>query len=80
MNALDDLYQTLKTLLATIEAGKGQTEDGTTLVELLARLETQGKRLEGQAPPLLMHYLERRSYTKALDFLEGRDEADAAGE
>ena len=26
---------------------------------------------------MLRHYLEKRSYTKALDFLEGRDEAAA---
>ena len=26
---------------------------------------------------MLRHYIERRSYTKALDFLEGRDESGA---
>ena len=30
-------------------------------------------------PKMLRHYLVRRSYAKALDFLEGRDEAEEPG-
>jgi len=30
------------------------------------------------APPMLRHYLERRSYQKALDFIDGQDESKKA--
>ena len=36
-----------------------------------------GHCLGADTPPMLRHYLEKRSYAKALDFLEGRDGAAA---
>ena len=33
--------------------------------------------LGDDTPPMLRHYIEKRSYAKAIDFLEGRDEASA---
>jgi hypothetical protein len=40
-------------------------------------VDQRGQAVLEQAPPMLRHYIERRSYTKALDFLEGRDESGA---
>jgi hypothetical protein len=74
MSLLDQLHTDLQGLLAAIAAGPAAGQDGPTLVERLAQVDDLAQKLEGQAPPMLMHYLEKRSYTKAVDFLEGRDE------
>jgi len=44
----------------------------------LARVTELQQQLGTDAPPMLRHYLERRSYQKALDFLNsGHSETDA---
>lgn len=63
------LHRTLKSLLAAIRSG-----DGEALRRDLAAVDRQREALDEQAPPMLRHYLERRSYEKALAFLEGGDE------
>lgn len=57
------LKQALSTMFARIEAG----EDITTQ---LLRIDTLAQEIAPTAPAMLKHYLERRSYTKALAFLE----------
>ena len=43
----------------------------------LARVTELQQQLGADAPPMLRHYLERRSYQKALDFLNsGRSERE----
>ncbi len=43
----------------------------------LARVTELQQQLGADAPPMLRHYLERRSYQKALDFLNaGRPETE----
>lgn len=42
------------------------------LQEAAARLDAEIARLPAGTDPLLRHYLERQSYTKALDWLESR--------
>lgn len=67
------LHSTLKALMEAISAG-----DGDALRTHLADLDRHRDGLGAETPPMLQHYLEKRSYAKAIDFLEGRDEADAA--
>lgn len=60
---LADLRQTLETLLQRIEIGEDITEP-------LERVDALSQALAStQTPKMLLHYLERKSYTKALAFL-----------
>ena len=68
------LHRTLKSLMAAIRSG-----DGEALRRDLAEVDRQREALGEEAPPMLRHYLERRSYEKALAFLEGGDESPEAG-
>lgn len=70
--ALDQLHTELQALMAAIDNGEGES-----IATHLRRLDELGQELGKEAPPMLRHYLEKRSYTKALDCLEGRDEAAA---
>ena len=70
--ALEQVHITLQALMAAIDNGEGEL-----IATHLRRLDELGQELGKEAPPMLRHYLEKRSYTKALDFLEGRDEAAA---
>ena len=70
--ALDQLHTELQALMAAIDNGEGES-----IAAHLRQLDELGQKLGKKAPPMLRHYLEKRSYTKALDFLEGRDEAAA---
>ena len=58
-----ELRQALETMLARIETG----ED---ILEQLERINTLSRDLTPAAPKMLQHYLERKSYTKALDLLK----------
>ena len=70
--ALEQVHTALQALMAAIDNGEGES-----IATHLRRLDELGQELGKEAPPMLRHYLEKRSYTKALDFLEGRDEAAA---
>ncbi|MDE2807330.1 MAG: hypothetical protein OXM01_07915 [Gemmatimonadota bacterium] len=70
--ALDQLHTELQALIVAIDNGEGES-----IATHLRQLDELGQELGSEAPPMLRHYLEKRSYTKALDFLEGRDEAAA---
>ena len=67
----DQLQTVLKELMASI-AGEG----GGNVAHLLGELDRIRLEEADSLPPMLQHYLERRSYAKALDFFEGRDESD----
>lgn len=58
-----DLRQALETMMQRIEGG----ED---IMEQLERINALSQELAPTAPKTLLHYLERKSYTKALAFLE----------
>ena len=58
-----ELRQALETMLARIETG----ED---ILEQLERINALSDALTPAAPKMLQHYLERKSYTKALDLLK----------
>ncbi|HIM56994.1 MAG TPA: hypothetical protein EYM39_09850 [Candidatus Latescibacteria bacterium] len=76
MTTYPALHQALTTLVQTIEAGTGHS-DGQKIPEQLQRIDELGQQLAPTAPAMLRHYLEKRSYTKAIDLLEGRDETAA---
>ena len=61
---LADLRQALETMMQRIEIG----ED---IMEQLDRIDALSQELAPTAPKMLLHYLERKSYTKALAFLKG---------
>ena len=44
------------------------------LHEISDRIESLAGALPQPIPPRLAHFLDRRSYDKALDFLEGKDD------
>ena len=58
-----DLRQALETMMQRIEAG----ED---IIEQLKQIDALSQELAPIAPKMLLHYLERKSYTKALGLLE----------
>ncbi len=60
---LADLRQVLETIMQRIATG----ED---IVGQLGQIDTLYRELTlAEAPKMLLHYLERKSYTKALEFL-----------
>ena len=60
---LADLRQILEMMMQRIETG----ED---IMEQLEGIDTLSQELAPTAPKMLVHYLERKSYTKALAFLK----------
>ena len=60
---ISELTQTLETMMQRIETG----ED---IMEQLEGLDVLSQELAPTAPKMLLHYLERKSYTKALAFLK----------
>ena len=78
MTKLDDLHGALSGMLGSIASqGDAQTGENGSLADYLRKIDGLREELGAEAPPMLAHYLEKRSYTKALDFLEGRDETAA---
>ncbi len=59
---ISELTQTLETMMQRIETG----ED---IMEQLEGIDVLSQALAPTAPKMLLHYLERKSYTKALEFL-----------
>ena len=70
---MEERHETLHRLLTQVAAGG----DGENLVELIGRIDRISGELGDGDPAMLKHYLEKRSYGKALAFLEGRDETSA---
>ena len=60
---LSDLKQALETMMQRIETG----ED---ILEQLDQINALSQEVAPTAPKMLMHYLERKSYTKALALLQ----------
>jgi hypothetical protein len=76
-NALADLAQALRERLAVIHDDQGRRNEAKHIARLRAVSEKIDK-LQAALPqpvdPRLAHYLQRRSYDKALEFLEGKDD------
>ena len=63
VDALLELRHALETMFSRIETG----ED---ILEQLEQINVLHQELDATAPKMLQHYLERKSYTKALALLE----------
>jgi hypothetical protein len=72
-NAIVDLGKALRERLAIIEDGQSRRDPSTHLGRLKAvseKIENLAAALPRPVDPRLAHYLERKSYDKALEFLE----------
>ena len=58
-----ELHNTLEDMMNRITSGDDITEQ-------LLQIHQLSTEIEETAPKMLMHYLEKKSYTKALDFLK----------
>jgi hypothetical protein len=57
-------------LKASLESMFEHIATRQNMMDDLQQIEKLQQEISPTAPPMLRHYLERRSYTKALDFLE----------
>jgi len=75
--ALLDLAEALRERLAVIRDEESRRDEATHIERLRAVSEKIDK-LQREIPqpidPRLAHYLERKSYDKALEYLEGMDD------
>lgn len=53
----------------TLEEMMNRITSGDDITDQLLQLHQLSNEIEKTAPKMLMHYLEKKSYTKALDFL-----------
>jgi hypothetical protein len=69
--------QELREVLGTFMRAAAK-KDQAAVAAALARVTELHQQLGPDTPPMLRHYLERRSYQKALDFLNsGHSETEA---
>lgn len=76
-NALVDLTEALRERLAIIRDDQSRRDEERHMARLRAvseRIDKLHAALPQPVDPRLAHYLQRRSYDKALEFLEGRDD------
>ncbi len=75
--ALRDLAEVLRERLAVIRDEESRRDEATH-IERLKAVSEKIEKLQREVPqpidPRLAHYLERKSYDKALEYLEGRDD------
>ena len=74
MTPQEELRRALSGVMELIDAGHRLNEDTPSLSVQLHRIDHLVDTYGPELPSMLRHYLERRSYTKALNFLTGRDE------
>ena len=77
MELLDELHKTLTGMMRCIENGEAEDTEGMDLGGYLKQIGALRSRCGDETPPMLLHYLDKRSYAKAIDLLEGRDETVA---
>jgi hypothetical protein len=76
-NALLSLRDALRERLAIIRDEESRRDEEKHIARLKAvseKIEKLQAALPQPVDPRLAHYLQRRSYDKALEFLEGRDD------
>ena len=76
-NALVDLKEALRERVAIIRDEQSRRDEAkhiTRLREVSEKIDKLQAALPQPIDPHLAHYLKRRSYDKALEFLEGRDD------
>ena len=77
MTSQEELHQVLSKMMKRIAIGPGADEDGSSLADHLKSIDQLKEELGADLPPMLQHYLAKRSYAKALDFIEGWDQTVA---
>ena len=76
-NTFADLREALRERLAVIRDEQSRRDEEKHLARLRAvseKIEKLQAALPQPVDPQLAHYLQRKSYDKALEFLEGRDD------
>jgi hypothetical protein len=76
-NVLVDLRDALRARLAIIQDQESRRDVDTHMARLRAvseKIDQLQAALPKPVDPRLVHYLERKSYDKALEYLEGRDD------
>jgi hypothetical protein len=76
-NAVGDLREALRERLAIIRDDQSRRDEEKHMARLRAvseRIDQLQAALPQPVDPRLAHYLQRKSYDKALEFLEGRDD------
>ena len=63
MNQAQSLVTSLENMISNIESGD-------PIIDQLTEIDRLQREVEATAPPQLTHFLQRRSYTKALEFLK----------
>jgi DNA-binding ferritin-like protein len=66
------LHDAIESMFTSIAENKNDVAEHVLEVDRLSR------EMISEVPPMLRHYLERRSYQKALDFINGEDESEKA--
>jgi hypothetical protein len=72
-NAVSDLAHALRERLAIIQDEESRRDTGAHMARLSAiseKIDKLQRALPRPVDPRLVHYLQRRSYDKALEFLE----------
>ncbi len=70
MTGYTELETSLKKMLELIQNKAASPE----LLAQIERLDQLAEGLGPETPPMLRHYMEKRGYPKALEFLAGLDE------
>ncbi len=70
MNNYTELETALNTMMTLIRDKAGSAE----LLAQIQHLDELSAGLGPETPPMLRHYMEKRGYPKALEFLAGLDE------
>lgn len=76
-NRLLDLAQALRERIAIVHDEQSRRDEVAHMARLRAvseKIEQLQAALPQPVDPRLAHYFQRRSYDKALEFLEGRDD------
>ena len=71
-NEYQKLHDAIESMFTSIAENKNDVAEHVLEVDRLSR------EMISEVPPMLRHYLERRSYQKALDFINGEDESEKA--
>ena len=74
----EELHQILEAMMPQLGTGSGEPDGGAPLADHVRRIDQLKEQLGEEAPAMLQHYLEKRSYANALDFLEGGGETLAS--
>ncbi len=76
-NVIANLKEALRERVAIIRDEQSRRDEANHIARLRVvseKIETLQAALPNPVDPRLAHYLERKSYDKALEYLEGRDD------